>query len=83
MNVAIRLHIVNGQNSIWRENGAHTFFVRSILGSFRSGKPSNRGGRTYAGARLTIEDIQAGIAYGSEMARERFVEIPLEGQDAA
>ena len=24
------------------------------------------------------EDVQACIAYGSEMARERFVEIPLE-----
>jgi uncharacterized protein (DUF433 family) len=27
---------------------------------------------------LTLEDIRAAIAYGAEMARERFVEIPLE-----
>ena len=27
---------------------------------------------------LTIEDIRAGIAYGAEMARERYVEIPTE-----
>ena len=27
---------------------------------------------------LTAEDIRAAIAYGAEMARERFVEIPIE-----
>ena len=27
---------------------------------------------------LTIEDIRAAIAYGAEMARERYVEIPTE-----
>jgi len=27
---------------------------------------------------LTADDIRAAIAYGAEMARERFVEIPLE-----
>ena len=27
---------------------------------------------------LTAEDVRAAIAYGAEMARERFVEIPLE-----
>lgn len=27
---------------------------------------------------LTEEDIRAAIAYGSEMSRERFVEIPIE-----
>lgn len=27
---------------------------------------------------LTPEDIRAAIAYGAEMARERFVEIPME-----
>lgn len=26
---------------------------------------------------LTIEDVQACIAYGAEMARERYVDIPL------
>jgi len=26
---------------------------------------------------LTIEDIRAAIAYGAEMARERYVEIPV------
>ena len=27
---------------------------------------------------LTIEDLRAAIAYGAEMARERYVEIPTE-----
>ena len=27
---------------------------------------------------LTVEDIRAAIAYGAEMARERYVEIPTE-----
>lgn len=27
---------------------------------------------------LTAEDIRAAIAYGAEMARERYVEIPLQ-----
>jgi uncharacterized protein (DUF433 family) len=27
---------------------------------------------------LSIEDIRAAIAYGAEMSRERFVEIPLD-----
>jgi uncharacterized protein (DUF433 family) len=27
---------------------------------------------------LTLEDIRAAIAYGAEMARERYVEIPTE-----
>lgn len=27
---------------------------------------------------LTPDDIRAAIAYGAEMARERFVEVPLE-----
>ncbi len=27
---------------------------------------------------LTVEDIRAAMAYGAEMARERFVPIPLE-----
>ena len=29
---------------------------------------------------LTIEDIHAAIAYGAEMSRERYVEIPLESK---
>ena len=28
---------------------------------------------------LTAEDIRAAIAYGSEMSRERYVEIPIKG----
>jgi uncharacterized protein (DUF433 family) len=28
---------------------------------------------------LTEEDIRAAIAYGAEMSRERYVEIPIEG----
>ncbi|OGO64300.1 MAG: hypothetical protein A2Z45_07555 [Chloroflexi bacterium RBG_19FT_COMBO_55_16] len=29
---------------------------------------------------LTVEDIRAAIAYGAEMARERYVEIPIEAK---
>jgi uncharacterized protein (DUF433 family) len=29
---------------------------------------------------LTVEDIHAAIAYGAEMSRERYVEIPLESE---
>jgi uncharacterized protein (DUF433 family) len=27
---------------------------------------------------LTVEDVRAAIAYGAEMARERYVEMPME-----
>ncbi|MEA2039569.1 MAG: DUF433 domain-containing protein [Thermodesulfobacteriota bacterium] len=27
---------------------------------------------------LTVDDLRAGIAYGAEMTRERYVEIPIE-----
>lgn len=27
---------------------------------------------------LTVEDIRAAIAYGAEMSRERYVELPIE-----
>ncbi|MGQ9626338.1 MAG: DUF433 domain-containing protein [Anaerolineae bacterium] len=30
---------------------------------------------------LTEEDVRAAIAYGAEMARERYVEIPIEATD--
>lgn len=30
---------------------------------------------------LTIEDVHAAIAYGAEMSRERYVEIPLESKN--
>jgi len=29
---------------------------------------------------LTVEDIRAAIAYGAEMTRERYVEIPIEAK---
>ena len=29
---------------------------------------------------LTVEDIQAAIAYGAEMSRERYVDIPTESK---
>ena len=29
---------------------------------------------------LTVEDIHAAIAYGAEMSRERYVDIPLESK---
>jgi len=30
---------------------------------------------------LTVEDIHAAIAYGAEMSRERYVEIPRDGSN--
>ena len=59
----------------------HRIWVSLILDLVASGETFDDILRSYPD--LTIEDIQACIAYGSEMARERFVEIPLEGQDAA
>jgi uncharacterized protein (DUF433 family) len=29
---------------------------------------------------LTVEDIHAAIAYGAEMSRERYIDIPLESK---
>jgi uncharacterized protein (DUF433 family) len=59
----------------------HRIWVSLILDLLASGETVDDIRCSYPD--LTVEDIQACIAYGSEMARERFVEIPLEGQNAA
>ena len=54
----------------------HRIWVSLILDLLAAGEPVEDILRNYPG--LTREDIQACIAYGSEMAREHFVDIPLE-----
>jgi uncharacterized protein (DUF433 family) len=59
----------------------HRIWVSLILDLVASGSTYEEILDSYPG--ITREDIQACIAYGSEMARERYVDIPLEGQHAA
>jgi uncharacterized protein (DUF433 family) len=54
----------------------HRIWVSLILDFMASGSSFEEILADYPG--LVEEDILACIAYGSEMARERFVEIPLE-----
>ena len=54
----------------------HRIWVSLILDQLASGSPPEDILEAYPG--LQREDIQACIAYGSEMTRERFVEIALE-----
>ncbi len=56
----------------------HRIRVSLILDLLAAGEPVEEILRDYPG--LTREDIQACIAYGSEMARERYVDIPLEAK---
>jgi uncharacterized protein (DUF433 family) len=56
----------------------HRIWVSLILDMLATGDSVESILENYPG--LTPEDIQACIAYGSEMARERFVEIPLEAR---
>ncbi len=58
----------------------HRIWVSLILDLLASGSTYQDILDWYPG--ITVEDIQACIAYGSEMARERYVDIPLEGQNA-
>ena len=53
----------------------HRIWVSLILDFLASGTSTREILREYPG--LVEEDIQACIAYGAEMARERYVEIPL------
>lgn len=57
----------------------HRIWVSLILDQLADGISVEAILADYPG--LVREDIQACIAYGSEMARERFVQIPIE--DAA
>ena len=51
-------------------------WVSLILDNLAEGVTEADLRREYPG--LTSEDIRAAIAYGAEMARERFVSIPME-----
>lgn len=53
----------------------HRIWVSLILDLLASGTSSNEILSDYPG--IEEADIRACIAYGAEMARERFVEIPL------
>ena len=54
----------------------HRICVSLILDLLASGSPVEEILSSYPG--LAQEDILACIAYGSEMSRERYVEIPIE-----
>ncbi|MBI4603754.1 MAG: DUF433 domain-containing protein [Planctomycetes bacterium] len=54
----------------------HRLWVSLILDLLASGATEEEILLDYPG--LEPEDIQACIAYGAEMARERYVEVPLE-----
>ncbi|MEY2879171.1 MAG: hypothetical protein RLZZ15_1551 [Verrucomicrobiota bacterium] len=54
----------------------HRIWVSLVLDLLANGESIETIQEWYPG--LAREDIQACIAYGSEMARERFVDIPLE-----
>lgn len=54
----------------------HRIWVSLILDLLASGAPATEILEDYPG--LMEEDILACIAYGSEMSRERYVDIPLE-----
>ncbi|MEO5656184.1 MAG: DUF433 domain-containing protein [Nitrospiria bacterium] len=51
-------------------------WVSLILDNLAAGSPEAEILSEYPG--LTAEDIRAAIAYGAEMARERFVNVPME-----
>ena len=53
----------------------HRIWISLILDLLAGGMTSEEILENYPG--LTIEDVQACIAYGAEMARERYVDIPL------
>ncbi len=53
----------------------HRIWVSLILDMLAGGMTAEAILEEYPG--LTIEDVQACMAYGAEMARDRFVDIPL------
>ena len=55
----------------------HRIWVSLILDFLASGMTTQEILKQYPG--LEEEDIRACIAYGAEMARERYIEIPLGG----
>ena len=56
----------------------HRIWVSLILDLLASGMTKSEVLKQYPG--LEEDDINACIAYGAEMARERFVDIPLQGK---
>jgi len=54
----------------------HRIWVSLILDLLADGVSFEEILADYPG--ITVQDIQACIAYGSEMARERYVAVPLE-----
>lgn len=57
----------------------HRIWVSLILDFLASGMTTKEILDEYPG--LEEEDVLACIAYGAEMARERYVDIPLEARD--
>jgi uncharacterized protein (DUF433 family) len=55
----------------------HRIWVSLVLDLLASGSTSEEIEREYG---ITPEDIQACIAYGSEMARARYVPVPLDSE---
>lgn len=53
----------------------HRIWISLILDLLAGGMTPEEILENYPG--LTLEDVQACIAYGAEMARERYVDIPL------
>lgn len=54
----------------------HRIWVSLILGLLATGMNVDEVLEQYP--QLSREDVLAGVAYGAEMSRERFVDIPLE-----
>jgi uncharacterized protein (DUF433 family) len=54
----------------------HRIWVSLILDSLADGSSIEQVLENYPG--LTEDDVRACIAYGAEMSRERYVDIPLE-----
>ena len=54
----------------------HRIWVSLILDLLASGMTERQVLRAYPG--LKTEDVQACLAYGAEMSRERYVDVPLE-----
>jgi uncharacterized protein (DUF433 family) len=53
----------------------HRIWVSLVLDHLASGSTAEEIVREYG---ITAEDVQACIAYGSEMARERYVPVPID-----
>lgn len=68
--ISIDPHVCFGKPCI----RGHRIWVSLILDMLASGMKEEEIIKEYPG--LTVEDIHACIAYGAEMSRERYVDIP-------